>query len=109
MPYKSEKIRLSPSQDRRRKLSEEQKEEIRKIYATGGIGERALAKQYGVSKSLIHITINQEAAEKVQRRVKEHWRDYHDRKKLTEAARNLRSYKQDLYLKGELKEEKDSE
>ena len=30
MPYKSEKIRLSETQDRRRKLTTEQQEEIRK-------------------------------------------------------------------------------
>ena len=29
MPYKSEKIRLSETQDRRRKLTEEQKETVR--------------------------------------------------------------------------------
>lgn len=37
MPYKheTEHLRLSPQQDRRRKLTDEQKEEIRQLYADG--------------------------------------------------------------------------
>ena len=35
MPYKSEKIPLQPNQDRRRKLTEEQKDEILRIYESG--------------------------------------------------------------------------
>lgn len=43
MPYKSEKMKLSETQDRRRKLTEEQKEQIRKIYKQGICGTRPLA------------------------------------------------------------------
>ena len=42
MPYKAEKIKLSETQDRRRKLTEKQKEEIKAIYATGVCGTRPL-------------------------------------------------------------------
>ena len=105
MPYKSEKIKLQGLQDRRRKLTDEQKEEIRAIYATGKVGQRPLAKQFGVSRSLIQIIVNPEIAEKKKQRMKEHWREYSDREQLTKSVRNLRKYKQELYLKGELKED----
>jgi DNA invertase Pin-like site-specific DNA recombinase len=103
MPYKSEKIKLSPTQDRRRKLTDEQKEEIKRLYATGLIGQRPLAKQFGVSRSLIQIIVNPEIAEKKKQRIKEHWRDYRPSKeKWAETMREYRHYKQELYLKGEL-------
>lgn len=103
MPYKSEKIKLSPTQDRRRKLTDEQKEEIKKLYATGLVGQRPLAKQFGVSRSLIQIIVNPEIAEKKKQRIKEHWRDYRPSKEeWAETIREHRHYKQELYLKGEL-------
>ena len=103
MPYKSEKIKLSPTQDRRRKLTDEQKKEIKKLYATGLVGQRPLAKQFGVSRSLIQIIVNPEIAEKKKQRIKEHWRDYRPSKEeWAETIREHRHYKQELYLKGEL-------
>lgn len=104
MPYKSEKIKLDPSQDRRRKLTEEQKEEIRRIYKSGVCGTRPLAKQFGVSRSLIQIIVNPNIAEKRKNRMKEHWRDYRPTKEEWAATiREHRHYKQELYLKGKLK------
>lgn len=104
MPYKSEKIKLNPSQDRRRKLTEEQKEEIRRIYKTGVCGMRPLAKQFGVSRSLIQVIVNPNIAEAKRQRMKEHWRDYRPSKeKWAETIKEHRRYKQALYVKGELK------
>lgn len=103
MPYKSERIKLTPNQDRRRKLTDEQKEEIKKLYATGLVGQRPLAKQFGVSRSLIQVIVNPEIAEKKKQRIKEHWRDYRPSKEeWAETIRKHRHYKQELYLKGEL-------
>lgn len=104
MPYKSEKIKLDPSQDRRRKLTEEQKEEIRRIYKSGVCGTRPLAKQFGVHRSTIQIIVNPVRAEQVKQRAKEHWRDYQQPKeKWAETIREHRRYKQELYVKGQLK------
>ena len=103
MPYKSEKIKLSPMQDRRRKLTDEQKEEIKKIYESGVCGTRPLAKQFGVSKTTIQIIVNQDIATKRKQYIKEHWRDYRPSKEeWAETMRKYRHYKQELYLKGEL-------
>lgn len=103
MPYKSEKLKLSKAQDRRRKLTDEQKEEIKRLYATGLVGQRPLAKQFGVSRSLIQIIVNPEIAEKKKQRIKDHWKDYRPTKEEWAATiREHRRYKQELYLKGEL-------
>lgn len=108
MPYKSQNIKLAPEQDRRRKLTEEQKDEIRKIYNSGVCGTRPLAKQFDVSRTLIQIIVNPQIAEKRKQRTKDHWQDYTNREQLTEATRKLRQYKQELYLKGELKEKEEN-
>lgn len=105
MPYKHEiyKLKLPPNKDRRRKLSEEQKEEIRKLYAQGNIGQRPLAKMFGVDRSTIQLIVNPQRAEAVKNRIKEHWRDYRPTKEEWAATqRDHRRYKQELYLNGEL-------
>lgn len=104
MPYKSEKIKLDPSQDRRRKLTEEQKEEIRRIYKSGVCGTRPLAKQFGVSRTTIQVIVNPHIAERHRRRVKDHWRDYRPSKEEWAATiREHRHYKHELYVQGKLK------
>ena len=108
MPYKheTEHLRLSPQQDRRRKLTDEQKEEIRQLYADGKGSWQALADRYHVSKKTIGLIVNPATAERDRAYIKAHWRDYHDREKLTAAIRATRRYKQELYLKGELTQER---
>lgn len=104
MPYKCTSIKLDPSQDRRRKLTEEQKEEIRRIYKSGVCGTRPLAKQFGVSRATIQVIVNPNIAERHKQYRKEHWRDYRPSKEEWAATiREHRHYKQELYLNGELK------
>ena len=107
MPYKSEKIKLQGMQDRRKKLTDEQKEEIRTIYSSGTCGTRPLAKQYNVSRSLIQVIVNPSIAEGKKQRIKEHWKDYRpEKEEWAETMKEHRHYKQSLYLQGKLKEEK---
>ena len=104
MPYVSEKIRLSETQDRRRRLTTEQQEEIRELYATGSYSWKQLAEIYGCSKSRIGQIVNPDRDEKCKARIREHWRDY--QRKGDEWNRTIkehRQYKQQLYLKGELR------
>ncbi len=61
MPYKSEKIKLPESLDRRRKLSNEQKEKIKHKYATGSYSLQKLANEYMVSKKTILLIVNPES------------------------------------------------
>lgn len=105
MPYKSSSIKLSEAQDRRRKLTDDQKEQIKRIYAEGKLGTRPIAKMFNVSRSAIQIIVNPAIAQRRHEYVAQHWRDYRPSKEeWAETIREHRRYKQELYLKGELKE-----
>ena len=104
MPYKSSKIRLPQEYDRRRKLTDEQKEQIRKEYSVGDTSWNKLAVKYHVSKRTIGLIVNENSMENMKIYRKEHWKDFqHSREEMTAYAKNWRNYKQDLYLKGILK------
>ncbi|MDR2044863.1 MAG: hypothetical protein LBQ15_10995 [Clostridium sp.] len=104
MPYKSEKIRLAENQDRRRKLTQEQKDEIVALYATGKHSLRSLGRQFGVDRTYMKILVNPDRAETVKNRIKEHWHDYvPSKEQRNEIMREHRQYKHSLYLKGELR------
>lgn len=106
MPYKVEtdKIKLG-IYDRRRKLTEDQKEKIKVLYERGLGSHRSLARQFGVSKSCIAILVNPERAEKVKQRIKDHWQDYRQTKEEHAASmRKNRQYKHQLYKEGKLNE-----
>ena len=103
MPYKSEKIRLSENQDRRRRLTTEQQEEIRTLYATGLYSWNQLAGMFHCSKSRIGQIVNPEREEKCKARHKEHWRDYQQKgEEWNRTIREHRQYKYKLYKEGKL-------
>lgn len=106
MPYKIEKIKLKGLQDRRKKLTDKQREEIKGLYATGGYSLNGLAKIYEVSKKSILLIVNEESAEKARQYRKEHWKEWQQTKEEhAKAIRKTRKYKQELYKSGKLKEE----
>lgn len=94
MPYKTEKMRLSPELDRRRKLNDEQKDEIKHKYSTGFYSLNGLAKEYGVSKKTILLIVNPESKRKNDEYIKEHWQEYAPTKEERNAImREHRAYK----------------
>lgn len=108
MPYKSQSIKLSPSQDRRIKLTDEQREEIKEKYSTGLYSQRALAREYKVSRRLISFIIDDTKYQKCKEQLKERRADGRykpDKEEWAKTMREHRHYKQRLYLNGELKEE----
>ena len=107
MPYKSEKIKLSETQDRRRRLTTDQQEEIRKLYSTGLYSWRQLAGMFRCSKSRIGQIVNPEREAKCKARIKEHWKDYQQTGEEWNAIqREHRAYKHKLYVEGKLSETK---
>lgn len=67
MPYKCEKKIIPVDKDRRRKLTDAEKVEIRRN--PRGLSQRALATEHGVSRRTIQFTQNPEAlAENLKRR-----------------------------------------
>ena len=106
MPYKSEKIKLTGLQDRRRRLTDKQRAEIKELYATGCYSLNGLAKQFNVSKKSILLIVNEESAEKAKQYRKENWKQWQGTKEEhREAIKKTRKYKHQLYKDGKLKEE----
>lgn len=103
MPYKSEKIKLPQEYDRRRKLTDEQKEEIKHKYETGFYSLNSLAKEYKVSKKTILLIVNPESKRKNAERIKEHWRDYQlSPEERNKAMNEHRKYKHNLHKDGKI-------
>ena len=106
MPYKSEKIKLKGLQDRRKRLTDEQRKEIKEMYETGGYSLNGLAKKFNVSKKTILLIVNNNSAEKAKQYRKEHWKEWQRTgEEWNEIVRNHRKYKQELYKEGKLKDE----
>lgn len=103
MPYKSEKIKISSTEyDRRRKLSDKDKEEIKELV---GMSIRGIARMYGVDKRLIQFILYPERHAKniADRRARGGSMQYYDKEKNTESLRKYRHYKQQLFLEGKIK------
>lgn len=106
MPYKSEKIKLKDLQDRRKRLTEEQRKEIERLYGTGCYSLNDLAKMFNVSKKTILLIVNKESAEKAKQYRKEHWKEWERKgEERNKVARDYRKYKYELYKDGKLIEE----
>ena len=106
MPYKSEKIKLKGLQDRRKRLTDEQREEIKELYRTGCYSLNNLAKRFEVSKKTILLIVNENSAERAKQYRKEHWKEWQRTgEEWNETVRKHRKYKQELYKQGELKDE----
>lgn len=105
MPYTHDinQIKLVGLQDRRRKLTDEQKAEIIRL-RNEGLSLRKLAKKFEVSAQSIFFVVNPEAKAKSYKHVRDNWKKFQKTKeKNAEAVRKTRSYKKELFLKGELK------
>ena len=106
MPYKSEKIKLNELQDRRKKLTDEQRKEIRKLYGTGRYSLNGLASQFNVSKKTVLLIVNDKSAENAKQYSKEHWKEWQQTgEEWNKVVKEHRRYKQRLYKEGKLKEE----
>ena len=105
MPYihETNHIKLTELQDRRRKLTDEQKAQIIRL-RDEGLSLMKLAKEFEVSKKLILLIVNPESKAKNDKYIKDNWREFQQTKEeRNEAIKKTRRYKQELFLKGELK------
>ena len=105
MPYTHEvnHIKLVGLQDRRRKLTDEQKTEIIRLRDEGW-SLMKLAKKFEVSKKSILLIVNPESKAKNDKYIKDHWREFQQtREEHNEAVKKTRRHRQELFLKGELK------
>ena len=99
MPYKFEttKTKLPEGKDRRVKLTAEDKEFIKALYATGNISTYKLAEEFGVSRRTIQFILDPEKKKANLERLEERggWKVYYNKDKHTETMREHRRYKQE--------------
>ncbi len=109
MPYKfeTEKLKIPPTYDKRRKLNDIDKEDIRSL-SRNGYSQRQLAKLYNVSRRLIQFIIDPRKLEENIERRKERGgsAQYYDTDSNTTYIRKHRRYKKGLYDKNLLEEKK---
>jgi len=100
MPYKFEydHIHLPKDKDRRIKLTDDQREEIRDKYATGNYSTYKLADSYNVSRRTIQFVLDPKKLEESRKRLEERGgsKIYYDTKKNTIAKREHRNYKKQV-------------
>lgn len=112
MPYICEKIKLPKEFDRRVKLSDDQREEIREKYATGLYSKRQLANEYCVSRRTIQFVCDPEKYKRSREQFKARQSDGRYKPTKEERARIMREhrrYKQKLYISGKLSREDQEE
>lgn len=106
MPYKFNNIPINNKKyDRRVKLSDQDREEIRELYKKGNISQQALADKYNVSKRLIHFVIHpeKEVAAREQFKMRQKDRRYYDKDKHRRYMKKHRDHKKELYKNNLLK------
>jgi len=96
----AQKIPLKGLEDRRRKVTDEQVQDIKNLYNQKKLPIREIARLYEktCSRRLIQFIIFPSRLKQMQdkHREEQHWKSFYNRKKLTEAVRNLRNYKYKL-------------
>lgn len=110
VPYKAEKAgHIKPEDDKRVKLTEEQREEIRELYKLPDYSQRRLAGQFGVSRRLIQFIVDPEKQEAAKQGYAERRKDgrYYDKDKHTKSIREHRHRKDKLYKEGKLELQED--
>ena len=107
-PYaKAQTIKYTPAQDKRRKLTDEQRAEILRLRKEEGATYRGLARQFGISRRLITYICDPEAARKNREHIASTWKLYRERRGKDENARIGREFKNrkyKMYMNGELTE-----
>ena len=105
MPYKfdTDKKKIPRDKDRRVKLSEEDRQEIKRLYPY--LSQRNLAKMFNVSRRLIIFIGCPEKHELnlKQREERGGWKQYYNKEKWAKQMKKHRRYKRGLELRGLLK------
>jgi len=96
-----DKIRLQKELDRRRKLTDKQKERIKMLYNEKGLPIRVIARKYAhlCSRRLIQFVLFPERDKKLKemrKKTKGHLK-YYDKEKSRKAIASLRKYKREIF------------
>ena len=104
MPYafESKKTKIRKEDDRRRKLTDEDKENIKKMYSYGNTTHRQLAEIYGVNHTLISTIVNEETKKRAVEYQKENRHKWYDKEKQRIYMKRYRENKKKLDKEGRL-------
>ena len=106
MPYKFEnsKLYIPKKHDKRIKLSDADKEEIKQKYSLGTYSMRGLAREYNVSHKMIGYVLNPDKYKEDLEKNRQRRKDgrYYDRIKQREQTKAYRHHKKQLYDANEL-------
>ena len=106
MPYKHIKFKIPKNLDRRRKLTDDDRQNIKNMYFEDHLLIREIARYYEklCSRRLIQFVLFPERAELQAKHHKENAKDgrYYNKDKWREQMKRHRQYKQVLYLKNKL-------
>jgi hypothetical protein len=104
MPYKHIEKLIPIEHDRRVKLNDIQRQEIRELYESGSYSQRGLAKLYGVSRRLIVFILDplKHQANIARKQELLKTKSYYDKDKQRAYMQSHRQYKQQLYLDNKL-------
>jgi len=104
MPYKCEKLHIPKDKDRRIKLTDEQRQEIRDSYPD--FSQRQLAKKFGVSRRLITFILDPQKLKRniEARNLKGGSSQYYTKESQKVYIKTHRHYKHSLYKAGLLQE-----
>ena len=104
MPYKHIEKLIPIEHDRRVKLNDTQRQEIRELYDSGSYSQRGLAKLYGVSRRLVTMILDplKHQANIARRKELLKTKSYYDKDKQKAYMQSHRQYKQQLYLDNKL-------
>lgn len=102
--FETEHLKLSKEDDKRVKLNDEEKKEIKKLYDTGMFSQRKLAKMYGVSRRSIQFIIDPEKLKENHKKFSERQKDgrYYNKERHREYIKKYRERKKQLYNEGKL-------
>ena len=107
-PYaKAQTVKYTGLQDRRRKLTDDDRAEVLRIRQETGAGYRTIARQFGVSRSLVRLICDPEVAKRNRERMAAMWRKYREQRAPAENAKAVRDWrrrKYKMYMAGELSE-----
>lgn len=101
MPYKFENkhLKMKKEDDKRVKLTEDDKQEIRKLYSQGLMSQRELAEMFNVSRRSIQFALDPEKLKRNNEQRTERGKDgrYYQKQKQREYMREYRHRKKMLY------------
>jgi hypothetical protein len=102
MAYQHLKLKIPKKYDRRIKLTDKERQEIKDLY--GKVSQRKLARMFGVSRRLIQFIGCPEKHRKnlLRRADSGGSAQYYNKDKWREQMKDHRRYKQELFLKGKL-------